>query len=236
MKNTTNFPKYNTVSSPTTSDLNLDNVKADYLNSGTTSAGLYRCVRSDLYALPTQTITNGNGSAPSTVSTVSSGTRSFWATNVAENGTYESLIASISNISGTQTSGAKYLCCNSLTAAQDVTKCNGSAYVNSAASNTSYGIDKRLVINWSKNNTAWKYGSAVVAGQIDINMNWNPDILMASLYHPAQPAASSTRTADGTLWCDENSTILNADKSEKVLITNNGFNGRTKCTYYMKAD
>jgi hypothetical protein len=47
------FPKYTVVGSPSTAELNSGNIKADYNMSGTTAAGLYRCIRSDLYAFPT---------------------------------------------------------------------------------------------------------------------------------------------------------------------------------------
>ena len=87
------FPKYSSTSAPALTDFNLDNIKPDYNMSGTTPAGLYRCIRSNLFALPTQTIVNGNGSAASSITAALGTTKSFWATSTAEVGSYESKVA-----------------------------------------------------------------------------------------------------------------------------------------------
>lgn len=58
-------------------------------------------------------------------------------------------------------------------------------------------------------------------------------MLLASLYNPAE-TSTTTRTADGTVWCDTYETILKADKTEAVLSTNQGLNGHSKCTYLIQ--
>lgn len=204
--------------------------------SGTTPAGLYRCVRSNLFALPTQTVVNGNGSAPSTITSALGSTKSFWATSSGELGTYESKVASTSNISATQTAGSVFLCCESETSIQDAGKCNGAAYFNTGQSNASYAIDKRIIINWGKNNTLFKYGGTTTVAQKDINLKWNPDILLASMYHPAEPSTVTKKTTDGTVWCDKFMTSLGTAKAATTLISSKGLNGRSKCSYILTTE
>ena len=75
-----------------------------------------------------------------------------------------------SGVATNQSSGAKYVCCESEITIKDVTKCNGSS---SMISGTPNAIQKRIIINWDKQATSYKYGGANTGEQADVNLTWN---------------------------------------------------------------
>jgi len=146
---------------------------------------------------------------------------------MASQGSYEETKA-LANTPTTQSNGAKYVCCESETSIKDVTLCNGASTMISGTPNA---IGKRIIINWGKQGTLFKYGGANAAEQADINFTWNADLLVASMFSPSELATSAQRTNTGSIWCDKFETILNTDGTETTLVTNIGFGGKSKCTY-----
>lgn len=56
--------------------------------------------------------------------------------------------------------------------------------------------------------------------------------MIASMYHPEW----ITETTDGTKWCSTWLNTAKIDGTEFALTATNGFNGKTKCTWFIKSE
>lgn len=243
------FPKYKTVDDFATLDSSqkdtngnlkqVFNQVSDGSGGASYDAGLYRCIRSNFYAFPTQTIfqadqaTSSSKSAvvaPSTM-TDAKNTRTWWQTNSSMLGSYANVLDATSQTTAQNTAAksATWVCCGSITNLSDARKCNGGAGWNQAGS-SSHVIPYRIVINASTNGNGVSY-----AGGQSSPFSWKSDFLLAALYH-SSPLENQNQSLDGSMWCSAWSTKLTKDGLPFTIQAANGLNGKSKCSWMILTD
>lgn len=111
--------------------------------------GLYKAVRSGVFAFPTQTLAALADSTPQVVAAAATGTRSFWQTAYSQVGTMKGKIGT--NADGAE--GATYAICydkDKVKVAADAYKtCNGGGGIKAKTAYAGNGIAWRLAINYA---------------------------------------------------------------------------------------
>lgn len=236
-KNGGNFPLFATPKAPATADSNADaagNVLLAYSKVGTVNYGPLRAYRNGLYTFPTQVITKADIATEASVAAVAAQattTRAFWQTDLAQIGTYPTVLSSATD-STNYANGATWLVCSDSSTGL---KCNGGTSTNGHANNNTDAkkykvIPHRIVL---KGDVA--DGTAIqVAATNTVNMTWNKDILMASFYH--QVWTDSKLDDTGNKWCSPFMNVAKDDGTPQVLAASNGLNGKSKCSWYLKTE
>lgn len=221
------FPLYETVTVPSGTDLDTDNIKSTWATNN------YRAHRTGVVVFPGQTLqgaTQATAGSKSTVIQMANSELTFWHTNGAKAPTFPGKIdgTSATTATSSQATGYTWVACLSASAA-DSLKCNGGNTYNFTDKGTKaagYAIAKRLM---------WVAGASAAITLPDSGsfgtVTWDQDILIASLYHPAW--ASATAVTDGSAWCSGLRTQLKTDGTTASIQASKGLTGHTKCSWIL---
>lgn len=164
----------------------------------------------------------GGSDTTSAVTSVTTGTRTFWQTASTQLGTNFPAL-----VDGTTTTYATGACWSVCSATDTAANCNGGvAYNGAASSNKDTSITGRVAMLVTNNGT-----TAIQSKGVNLKLfKWNIDILAPSFYHSAFAAASTT-TYTGASWCSDFTNTLNSNGTATTLKAAKGFNGKSKCTW-----
>jgi hypothetical protein len=214
-----------------TQEDDADFITAVYSKVGANTAGPYRAFRNKLFVFPTQKIAKATATAGNKGAVVDQTTasRTFWVVDSAMLGNYP--VKSVDG-SANVADGATWTICKNVAALQSALKCNGGPTWNTN-DNKSYMIPNRIAFK-ANTSGSFQIGDAT-DNQSTPMIVWHQDLLMASLYHSANTAA--TPVTDGTKWCSIWKNTIKSDGSdEAVLSAHNGLTGRSKCTWLVLND
>jgi hypothetical protein len=223
----TSWPKFATVAAIASTDLDTTWVKTEWSQQAastlTATVGPCRAIRSDHFAVLTQAITATTSSATGVVADVSGTVRAFWVTVLANIATYAPKLTNATTVNAT--AGSYWAVCNTVDTS---IACN--SYVN-YPSTTQTVISNRLVYKVGATQASDYISSTSGTGNF---IQFNNDLLMASLYHEAD--ATATLTTDGSKWCSPWDTKVTKDGAAVTVTAMYGLTGRSKCTWFLTAE